>query len=297
MNLKKIHGYLHTFCRYFLATTIISYAFAKILGTQFTSSPSTYDTPIESLNGLQLTWYYYGYSSWYGMLIAGVQIASAFFLFFRKTTRIGVVLFLSFMVNILLTDFVYHIDPPKKIATLLTGMALFVFFSEFPLLYKYFVTEPPLFQNKDRANWVNKISIIKWLYIPAIFIYSFYAVSSAKTKYMSTDQFYGTWKNADSTSVLHRLYFEEGNFFTINSYYDNENIAWGPYSFKNDTIAIQGFTKEYQNYLMSGEAKMEDFFHPDSTKMITILKGKYQFTDKRLIIQTDSSEIVFNRIR
>jgi len=62
MNWRKIHFYLHTFCRYFLATIIISYAFAKILGTQFTSQPSTYDKPVGLLSGFELTWYYYGYS-------------------------------------------------------------------------------------------------------------------------------------------------------------------------------------------------------------------------------------------
>ena len=50
MNWKRVHFYLHTFYRYFLATMILSYAFAKILGTRFTSQPSTYDKPISSLS-------------------------------------------------------------------------------------------------------------------------------------------------------------------------------------------------------------------------------------------------------
>ena len=76
MNWKKVHFYLHTFCRYFLATMILSYAFAKILGTQFTTQPSTYDQPVGSLSGFNLTWYYYGYSFSYGVFIAISQITS-----------------------------------------------------------------------------------------------------------------------------------------------------------------------------------------------------------------------------
>ena len=134
MNWKKVHFYLHTFCRYFLATMILSYAFAKILGTQFTTQPSTYDQPVGSLSGFNLTWYYYGYSFSYGVFIAISQITSSLLLFFRKTTRVGVVLFLSFMVNILLVDYAYDIQGAKGMATIMTIMALFIFLSELLLI-------------------------------------------------------------------------------------------------------------------------------------------------------------------
>lgn len=276
---------------------ILSYAFAKILGTQFTSSPSTYDKPIGLLNGFELTWYYYGYSLWYGVFIFASQIASSLLLFFRKTTRLGIVLFLSFMVNIVLMDFAYDIDGAKGMAILLTIMALFVFFSEFPLFYNYFVTEPVLYQDKDRPNWVNKISNIKWVYIPIAFIGIFYGLSFLKTKYMNKDQLYGTWKNTDTTSILHRFNFESDNFFIINSFYDNKEIIWGNYSLKNDTIFLKCSTKAYQNYRENINANSEAYLQPDSTKNITYIKGKYQLNDKSFIIQTDSSKIVLNRIR
>ena len=154
MNWKRIHFYLHTSCRYFLATMILSYAFAKILGTQFTSQPSTYDKPISSLNRFNLTWNYYGYSFWYGIFIAISQIASSFLLLFRKTTRIGIVLFLSFMVNILLVDYACDIQGAKGMATIMTIMALSIFFSEYQLFIKYFFEEPPLFQDFESPNWV-----------------------------------------------------------------------------------------------------------------------------------------------
>jgi len=93
MNWNKTHLYLYTFCRYFLATMIISYAAAKICETQFIAQPSVYDKPVGTLTGFQLTWYYYGYSYWYGLVIAFTQIISAILLFFRKTTRIGIIIF------------------------------------------------------------------------------------------------------------------------------------------------------------------------------------------------------------
>lgn len=171
---------------------ILSYASAKILGTQFTTQPSTYDKPVGLLSGFELTWYYYGYSFWYGLFIALSQIASAILLFFRRTTRLGILLFLSFMINILLVDFAYDIDGAKGMAVVLTIMALFVFFSEFPLFYKYFLEEPPLFQDKDRPSWVNKFSKVKWVYIPLVFVGFYLLLSILKEKYMGQNQFYGT---------------------------------------------------------------------------------------------------------
>jgi len=278
MILKKIHFYLYTFCRYFLATIILVYAFAKILGTQFTSNPDVFDKPIGLLSGFELTWYYYGYSFWYGMIIAITQIVSSLLLFFRKTTRLGIILFLSFMINILLVDFAYNIDGAKGMAVLLTSMALFVFFSEYPLFIKYFFKEPPLYQDSARPNWINKFSKIKWIYIPIACVGIFFGLNFLKDKYMSKDQFYGTWKNADSTSLLHRFNFDLSHRYVINSYYDNNEIVWGKYSFKDDSIKFKHFTK-------------------DGQKFITFLEGKYQLTDKELIIQTDSAKIDLKRIR
>ena len=239
MNWKKVHFYLHTFCRYFLATMILSYAFAKILGTQFTTQPSTYDQPVGSLSGFNLTWYYYGYSFSYGVFIAISQITSSLLLFFRKTTRVGVVLFLSFMVNILLVDYAYDIQGAKGMATIMTIMALFIFLSEYPLFIKY----------TDRPNWINKIRKTKWVYIPLVFIGLFFGLSTLKTKFMGKNQFYGTWHNTDTTARFENFNFEVANTFKINGKHNLEPIANGQYSFTNDIIILKTYTKEYQNFL------------------------------------------------
>ncbi|MDM1380055.1 MAG: hypothetical protein ACRCVU_11985 [Flavobacterium sp.] len=170
MDLKKLHLYLYTFCRYFIATIIISYAFAKLLETQFTTQPSVYDKPISSLSGFQLTWYYYGYSYWYGTIIAVTQIASSLLLFFRKTTRIGVILFLTYMVNIVMVDFAYDIEGAKGMATLLLAMGIFIFVSDYKVFFKLLIQEPPLFDTVERPNWFTKFSKVKYLYIPVVFI-------------------------------------------------------------------------------------------------------------------------------
>lgn len=294
MNWSKVHFYLHTFCRYFLATMIISYAFAKILGTQFTTQPGTYDKPIGSLTGFELTWYYYGYSFWYGLFISGTQIISSLLLFFRKTTRLGIVLFLAFMVNILLVDYAYDIEGAKGFATVLTIMALFVFFSEFSLFIKYFLIEPPLFQDRERSDRVKKFSKVKWAYIPLVFIGFFLLTSALKNKFMGQNQFYGSWQNIDSTATFNRLHFEAVNTFRINERSENKKIANGKYIFTKDTIVLKTFTKEYQRQLENDNTNA--ILNPDSTKSIILIKGKYIIDDTHLSIVTDSSKIMFKKV-
>jgi hypothetical protein len=295
MNWKKLHFTLFTFCRYFLATMILSYAFAKILGTQFTSQPSVYDQPIGSLSGFNLTWYYYGYSFWYGVFIATSQIASSLLLFFRKTTRIGIVLFLSFMVNILLVDYAYDIQGAQGMATIMTVMALFIFFSEYPLFIKYFFTEPPFFQDAEKPIWVSKFHKAKWVYIPLVFIGLFFGILTLKSKYMEKNQFYGTWQNVDKAARLKNCNFEILNTFQVNGANNIDKIANGSYSFTNDTITLKTFTKEYQDALKND--KKGAIANPDARKMITFLKGRFQLTDKRLTIKNDTIKIVLKRIR
>lgn len=295
MNLKKIHFYLHTFCRYFLATMILSYAFAKILGTQFTSQPSTYDQPIGSLSGFNLTWYYYGYSFWYGVFIAMSQIASSLLLFFRKTTRVGVVLFLSFMVNILLVDYAYDIQGAKGMATIMTLMAVFIFLSEYPLFIKYFLTEPPLFKDTERPNWVNKINKVKWVYIALVFIGLFFGLSTLKSKFMANNQFYGTWRNADTTAIYKNFNFEVANTFQIKGNYNIDKITNGQYTFTDNFITLKTFSKEYQKFLDNDNTN--EALNPDTTKMIMLLSGKYQLNKNELVIQNDSIKIILKKIR
>ncbi|MEZ0006690.1 hypothetical protein ABH942_002067 [Flavobacterium sp. 28YEA47A] len=275
MDLKKAHLYLYTFCRYFLATMIISYAFAKIFETQFTSQPNIYDKPIGSLSGFQLTWYYYGYSYWYGLVIAVTQIISSILLFFRKTTRIGIILFLTFMVNILLMDFAYDIQGAKGMALTLTLMALFVLLSDYKALLKYFVQEPPLFQDSDRPMRMNKISKIKFIYIPLVFIGFFVLIYTLKNKYMGKNEFYGTWENVETAE---RLHFEAANTFQINKRNELENFVNGNYTFTKDSLTLIGSKTT-------------------SEKAENYLKGSYKLIENNLIITVKNNTLKFKRIR
>ncbi|MDM1073879.1 hypothetical protein HX001_15430 [Empedobacter brevis] len=274
INWKKIHYFTYTFCRYFLATMIISYALAKIFETQFISQPSVYDKPIGNLSGFELTWFYYGYSYWYGLIIASTQIISSLLLFFRQTTRIGIIIFLTFMINILLMDFAYDIDGAKGMAVVLTIMALFVFFSDYNELIKYFIKTPPLFE-KERTTKINKISKLKFIYIPLVFIGLFVLITTLKDKFLSQNQFFGAWENVENNE---RIYFESANTFQKVNNSTFKPINSGTYTFEKDSIYLKETQEENQT--------------PE-----IILKGKFNINNNELKIETTKGVKFYKRIR
>jgi len=101
---------LYTFCRWLVAIVLVTYGFAKIMGSQFTILESWLDTPMRDVPGFWLTWYYFGYSTVYGNFIALLQILGGLLLTFHRTTLLGAALLFGIMSNIVLVDIFYGVD-------------------------------------------------------------------------------------------------------------------------------------------------------------------------------------------
>lgn len=272
MDFKKLHLYLYTFCRYFIATIIISYAFAKLLETQFTTQPSVYDQPISALSGFQLTWYYYGYSFWYGAVIAFAQIASSLLLFFRKTTRIGILLFLTYMVNIVLMDYAYDIQGAKGMATLLLAMGIFVFVSDYRVFFKLLIQEPPLFTTADRPNWMNKLSKVKYVYIPAVFIGFFVLLTTLNNKFLKKDEFTGAWEQVENKE---RLYFEAASSFQVKKACETKSYQNGVYEVEDNLLILKADREEQAEVYAKATYTIKD-------NVLTLIQGDKASVYKRI---------------
>ncbi|WP_338871822.1 hypothetical protein WBJ53_26405 [Spirosoma sp. SC4-14] len=104
------HAWLQAIIRYWLALSISSYGFAKILKTQFQTPDFFLDMPLSSVNGMGLTWYYFGYSYPLAVIIGLFQIGGSILLLYRRTTLLGVMILLPVMVNIVLINLFYKIS-------------------------------------------------------------------------------------------------------------------------------------------------------------------------------------------
>jgi len=287
---KGIQPILHTLSRYFLASVILMYAIAKIMRTQFSSPPSIWDKTIGQLSGFELTWFFYGYSVWYGMVIAFFQITAAFLLFHKRTTRLGIILYLSIMINILMIDLAYDIKSAIGMASILTIIAFYVFLSEFKSFFSFFYLKPPLFENKDRPQWLNKLSKFKYIYIAFITIALFVMIYKLKDKVMTKNEFYGAW-NPINYDKWNRIYFQEASTFSIRTGNDFNIVYQGKYKFNRDTkeLEFNAFDKDYL------EEKI-NILSPDTLRMKTILKVKYKFKSENLNIFNDTIDIYLKRL-
>jgi hypothetical protein len=291
MNIKKIHPIAHTIARYFLPTIILMYAIAKIMGTQFFSAPSIYDKTVGELSGFELTWFFYGYSFWYGVFIASSQIIAAFLLFFKKTTRLKIVLYLSIMINILVLNLTYEISAAIGMAITLIIVALFVFLYEFKLFYDYFITKPPLFNNSDRPNWIIKLSRYKAVYILLAIVSLSVMTYTLKKKVLTHNEFYGSWKPTNYEKWS-RIYFQPASTFSIREGNDFNKVHSGIYKINRDNQEI-----EFMVYKEGYSEKDIYVLNPDLTKMKSILKMKYEFISQGLRIKNDSLNIELDRLK
>jgi hypothetical protein len=74
------HATIPSRARWFAAVVSIFYGFARLNGSQFTVLDSELARPMGDVSGFWLTWYYFGYSAFYGAIIALVQIGGGILL-------------------------------------------------------------------------------------------------------------------------------------------------------------------------------------------------------------------------
>jgi hypothetical protein len=97
--------------RWFAAVFCVMYGFDKLNGAQFTVLDSELARPMGQVSGFWLTWYYFGYSAFYGTIIALVQVGASVLLAFRRTALLGALLLMPVFANIILIDVFFGVDP------------------------------------------------------------------------------------------------------------------------------------------------------------------------------------------
>jgi hypothetical protein len=159
---EKYPRLLH-WLRYFCAFMLYMYGTSKLLHFQFNLQSELAPRPIGSLNGYQLTWYYFGVSRVYACILGLTQVAGATLLLFRKTTLIGALAMLPVMANILLINIFILVNDygPYVVSTLICISLLIVLWHQriglFTLLWSTQNGEP---ERSKRTHWWIRSSIV-----------------------------------------------------------------------------------------------------------------------------------------
>ena len=114
-------------CRYFICLLMLTYGLVKVFGGQFYTDYFWKELPLEKMDGMQLTWAYYNYSPFYETLLGLAEVLAGLLVFFRRTTRLGILLFIPLMLNIVIVNILYKIGAlGSAIPLLIAGILLLI---------------------------------------------------------------------------------------------------------------------------------------------------------------------------
>lgn len=124
INSQKNFEILYNIIRYSLAFTISLFGWAKLLELQFRVPESISSQPMNQQSGQWLTWYYFGYSYGFNLILALFQIVGATLLLFRKTVLFGAVILFAFMSNVTLINIFYQMNFGALLLSIITTIGI-----------------------------------------------------------------------------------------------------------------------------------------------------------------------------
>jgi hypothetical protein len=126
INAPRLYYLLQLIIRCTLAYMFITYALAKLCGTQFGADPETYKKPVGELDSFSLAWIFFGHSYRYGIFIASTQIIAAILLLVRHTQTLAALMFFGILSNILVIDFEFNVVTMQLVSVILFIMTLYL---------------------------------------------------------------------------------------------------------------------------------------------------------------------------
>jgi hypothetical protein len=165
INSAKIYGFLYSAIRYCIAFNIASFGWKKFYGLQFIVPTEIANLPMNQQSGEWLTWFYFGHSHAFGIIIAVIQIVGGYLLLFRRTLLIGSIILFALLSNLTLINLFYQMNAGALLqSVVLTIGVLFLILLDYKKLVVFFLkTEsnlPSLRFNNSFAKNVIRLSAI-----------------------------------------------------------------------------------------------------------------------------------------
>lgn len=210
---------LHVVARFFIATALLMYSGAKVFGTQLAYSTITADTPISSLTGFELMWQFYGWSRPFVALIVAAQVSAAVLVVVPRTTRLGYLLTIALMGNIVAMDVFYGVSGGLEAALAVLGAALVLLLIDARPLLR-FLFAAPMVPTAVKPRAAVRLGRLRWVALPVL------AAGAVALPYALVQQpgsgrteLHGIWEAADpadaTTAALVRLYVDDNQACAI----------------------------------------------------------------------------------
>ena len=142
---RKSHATLYQWTkvavRYFLGSVMLLYGLNKLFLVQMEYPKlSHFYTPLGDFKPMDLAWTFFGYSPPYEFIGGLLEFVAAILLFFRRTTLLGLLLFLGVMSNVLMFNYFYGVAV-KIFSTTLVLMGVFLLLEYIPKLIDFLLLQ------------------------------------------------------------------------------------------------------------------------------------------------------------
>lgn len=144
LDYSKLFFWLIVVLRYYLAVSLVSYGFVKIIKVQFPdpSFDRLFQTYGQS-SPMGLLWTFMGYSVSYNFFVGLGEALGGFLLFFRRTKLMGCLLNLAVLSNVVMLNFAYDV-PVKLLSMHLLIMNFVVMAPDVKRLIDFFILHRPV---------------------------------------------------------------------------------------------------------------------------------------------------------
>lgn len=177
INAEKVYGFLYSGIRYAIAFNIASFGWKKFYGLQFIVPAEIAGLPMNQQTGEWLTWFYFGHSQAFGIIIAVIQIAGGYLLLFRRTVLIGSIILFALLSNLTLINIFYQMNAGALLQSLLLMIGvLFLILLDYKKLVVFFLKTkshlPSVNFNSVLAKNMIRLSVIVLSLLYTIYIKS-----------------------------------------------------------------------------------------------------------------------------
>ncbi|MEP6748136.1 MAG: hypothetical protein ABJB86_10445 [Bacteroidota bacterium] len=291
--------WLMVYIRYFLAFTMMSYGFYKIIKTQFPFPFWGLTKTYGESSPMGLLWNFMGYSTAFNVFTGLAEAIGGFLLLFRKTTTFGSLVCITVLSNIVAMNFCYDV-PVKLFSSNLLLMAIFIAVPDMQRIISFFFRNKAVpavnIQPKFYKRWIKMTWIaVKILLIGTVLYSTITGVWEGYKSYgdeaTQKKPLFGIYdvtkfiknKNTSASLAADTLQWKQLNLvFTNYATIKMMNDSLAGYSFTPDTLIK---TVKVFAYSDTAHKSTLHYFNPDATHLI--------FTGK---LQDDSVYIVMQKI-
>ncbi len=240
--MTKTTKWLDIICRYFICLLMLIYGTVKVFNGQFYTDCYWKDMTLAQLDGVKLVWSLYSYSPTYETLLGIMEVSIGLLVLFKRTTRLGVLLFVPIITNLLILNIAFSIGAlPSVVPLFVAGIILFAI--HFKSYKNYFLqkesaddTTPP-----KRSHLIAKLVLITIGFgLAALLVYN------NKFKFQQDGGIKGGWM-VQGYPELKTLYFEKGHMCVLKD--SKDSLFFADYqTTPAKTITMLGFSNPLLNW-------------------------------------------------